>query len=135
MNEGQNLQSQRHCIVVFLLGIADTFWCKRTISPPDYQNVVVAIIYDTLDELPLFFICCGKELHSCRNAVHFHKGLNNLLPFLLKISIRRTDKYLISLIHIFSTQFIISLSYHSDIYPHPRRAVANEMNNRLSTFN
>ncbi len=87
MNKREYLQPTFDCVIVFLLGVTYPVLTEGTVACSDDEDIVVAIVNDLLNELPLLFVGCRKQLHASRNAVHFHQCLDDVLPLLLKVGV------------------------------------------------
>ncbi|MNP20985.1 hypothetical protein D3C76_1135880 [compost metagenome] len=99
MQQGNNLYTFLNRIIELHFSITHSLRPDRPIPSANNQKIVIAIINYFLNKLPLFLIGSRKQLHTCRNTIHFHQRLSYILPLIHKVYIGRTYEYLITLIH------------------------------------
>ena len=86
-------------VVELFLGVTESFRSGGTISVSDDEHIKIGVIDDSSDNCPLFFGLGRKPLHACGNTSHLKKRLKSRTPFIDKVRVRGTYKYLISLAH------------------------------------
>ena len=87
MKKCDDPQSSGYCVIVFLLGVADSGLIYAAVPSSDDKKIVVAVIYHPFDKGQLLLVGSGEQLHSRRDAVRLNDGLNHGTPFLFQIGI------------------------------------------------
>jgi hypothetical protein len=99
VDERDDVQSLRDCIIKLLLGVADAICANRTVPTREDEKVIVTVINDALYEFELLFICRGKHFHPGWNAIHLNDCLNYCSPLIFQVVVSGTNEDLVALIH------------------------------------
>jgi HEPN domain-containing protein len=92
MNKGENGFSDLSRVFIFLLGVTQPIGSDGTVFICHDNNVIITIVYLTLDELQCFFVCGTEKLHTNRHAVQLQERLLHCGSFFSEVLKCRADE-------------------------------------------